>query len=601
MPRKTVSRHPNLIGDHLAGPIRACLLAVAVGVALLAPSPGLADAAVPSVSPAGSRAPAVDPSASGGAGITATEAQALELMLSVVPLRYASADPTHTLAPAAVSRALAAEARTRVLASQAFLHARSPALTKQLLQTLGALTGELQATRERFQPWPLTLEVKALSARAERVLDGLLGPPQPLAHRPAPESLNPSAPTTPPDPPKPPARPYHAIETALAEVERDAAAGRTQAAQFQALRAFALYAAGPGARLELQDPALDAELVHTLLLGSGGAPALVEQLGAGASAAAVKRASAGVRADVNHVAEALAEVQVSHATIVIDAAIIVFREGLEAVLILAAITASFVGAKRHLRRPVFLGALAGLLATALTWVIAQLLLHLLSEGGLELQAVTGLIAIGVLLLVTNWFFHRVYWSEWISRFNRRRKALERFDRLGFVSGQALGFVLLGLSSVYREGLETVLFLQALQTSAGTSTTLLGAGIGLGGTLIVGTATFKLQRKLPFKRMLIVTGVLIALVLAVMVGTTIHNLQAIGWVATTPTSFHVPLSWNIWLGVYATWEGIAAQLGALVFVLGSYFAARELQVRRPQRRARRTVAPAAAPELWSGAQ
>ena len=44
----------------------------------------------------------------------------------------------------------------------------------------------------------------------------------------------------------------------------------------------------------------------------------------------------------------------------IDGAIIVFREGLEAVLILAAITASFVGAKRHLRRPVLIGAVAGL-------------------------------------------------------------------------------------------------------------------------------------------------------------------------------------------------------------------------------------------------
>jgi high-affinity iron transporter len=296
------------------------------------------------------------------------------------------------------------------------------------------------------------------------------------------------------------------------------------------------------------------------------------------------------------VAESLVEVTISHTTIVVNAAIIVFREGLEAVLILAAITASFVGAKRHLRRPVFIGALAGLAATALTWVIAQMILHLLSNGGLELQAVTGLIAIGVLLLVTNWFFHRVYWSEWISRFNRRRKMIERWDRVGFISGQALGFVLLGLSSVYREGLETVLFLQAMQASAGTATTALGAGIGMGATLIVGGITFKMQRKLPFKRMLVLTGVLIALVLAVMVGTTVHNLQGIGWVANTPTSFRVPLSWSIWMGVYPTWEGIGAQLGALAFVLGSYFAAREIQVKRPQRRARRRTARAALPRL-----
>ena len=276
---------------------------------------------------------------------------------------------------------------------------------------------------------------------------------------------------------------------------------------------------------------------------------------------------------------------VSRTTVVLDGAIIVFREGLEAVLILAAITASFTGARRHLRRPVLLGALAGLLATALTWLVAQLLLHLLGDGGLKLQAITGIVAIGVLLLVTNWFFHRVYWSEWIARFNRRRRKLERVERIGFISGQALGFAVLGLSSVYREGLETVLFLQALQTSAGAGAAAIGAGAGLAATLLVGWLTFRLQRRLPFKKMLILTGALIALVLAVMVGTTVHNMQGIGWLPSSPTSFAVSLDLSRWLGIYGTWQGIGAQLGSLVFVVGSYFVARELKVKGPARRAR----------------
>lgn len=545
-----VSRHIGLIrAGRLALPLLLALLTLAPSSAGAASSPRLT-----------------------GTAIAPAEAQALVQALAAVPLRFATADPTHELAPAAVSRTLADLVRARAARSQSWLQARDPRAAAQLLRALGELTRELQATTVRYQPWPLTLEVQALSARATGALRRLLRPP------------------------KPPARPYRTIEGALSAVVRNAATGRTRAAEFQALRAFALYAAGPGARLELQDPALDTKIVDRLLGSGASGAALPELIAKGAPLAAIERASSAVAADMSTAQESLAEVKVSHTTIVVDAAIIVFREGLEAMLILAAITASFVGAKSHLRKPVFIGAVAGLGATALTWVIAQMLLHLLSEGGIELQAVTGLIAIGVLLLVTNWFFHRVYWSEWISRFNRRRKALERLDRFGFISGQVFGFVLLGLSSVYREGLETVLFLQALQTSAGTSTTLLGAGIGLGGTLVVGTATFKLQRKLPFKRMLVVTGALIALVLAVMMGTTVHNLQAIGWVANTPTSFRVPLSWNIWLGVYATWEGIGAQIGALVFVLGSYFAAREIQVKRPQRRARRTPVPRAVPEV-----
>ncbi|HTA35598.1 MAG TPA: FTR1 family protein [Solirubrobacteraceae bacterium] len=270
---------------------------------------------------------------------------------------------------------------------------------------------------------------------------------------------------------------------------------------------------------------------------------------------------------------------VSKGRFVSEAAVIVFREGLEAVLILAAITASFTGERRRLRRPVLLGALLGLVATAITYVLAQALLDELGDGGLRLQAITGLVAIGVLLVVTNWFFHRVYWSEWIGRFHRRRRALERIDRFGFLSGQLVAFTFLGLTSVYREGFETVLFLQNLQVSAGTQATVLGILVGLGGTLAVGYVTFKLERKLPYRKMLIATGVLIGLVLAVMVGTTVHTMQGLGWIASTATGFHLQLWWGQWLGVFPTWEGIGAQLAALAVVYGSYAFARALQLRR----------------------
>ena len=63
-------------------------------------------------------------------------------------------------------------------------------------------------------------------------------------------------------------------------------------------------------------------------------------------------------------------------------------------LILAAITASFVGVRRRLRRPVLLGAILGLLASVFTWVLAQTLLQSLSRYGEKLEAVVGLIAIG---------------------------------------------------------------------------------------------------------------------------------------------------------------------------------------------------------------
>jgi high-affinity iron transporter len=278
----------------------------------------------------------------------------------------------------------------------------------------------------------------------------------------------------------------------------------------------------------------------------------------------------------------------------VNSAILLFREGLEAVLILAAIMASLVGARARLRRPIFAGAGLGLLASVATWGLAEGLVGALNQSGEKLEAVTGLLAIAVLLLVTNWFFHRVYWSEWIGRFHRRRKRLETIDRTGFLSGQAIGFILLGLTSVYREGFETVLFLQSLQVSAGTATVVEGALLGLALTFAVGAVTFLLERKLPYKRMLVFTGVLIGIVLIVMVGQTARTMQGVGWLPITPIGDgEFPYTLGLWFGVYPTWETVGAQIVAAAFVIGSYVVAREIRVHRPSRRARRERAAAGA--------
>src|SRR3954470_21673084 len=73
----------------------------------------------------------------------------------------------------------------------------------------------------------------------------------------------------------------------------------------------------------------------------------------------------------------------SHTTVVIDAAIIVFREGLEAVLIFAAVTASFLGANKVRKRPVAGGAAIGFLAAVATWFLVQALLGFFSDYGAQ--------------------------------------------------------------------------------------------------------------------------------------------------------------------------------------------------------------------------
>src|SRR3954447_22365129 len=108
----------------------------------------------------------------------------------------------------------------------------------------------------------------------------------------------------------------------------------------------------------------------------------------------------------------------SRGTVVFNSAIIVFREGLEAVLIFAAVTASFLGANKRRRRPVVAGAGVAFAASVLTWFVVQAVLDAASPLGPKLEAITGFIAIVVLLIVLNWFVHKVYWSEWIGRHHR---------------------------------------------------------------------------------------------------------------------------------------------------------------------------------------
>jgi len=245
--------------------------------------------------------------------------------------------------------------------------------------------------------------------------------------------------------------------------------------------------------------------------------------------------------------------------------------------------ASMVGVQRRLRRPLLGGVALALGASVLTWVVAQTVLGSLAGWGERLEAVVSLVAIGVLLLILNWFYHRVYWQENLQDLHRKKKRILAGAGIGVLSAQALGLVALGFSSVYREGFETVLFLQALTLEAGAWAVLQGVLLGFAGVVGVFFLVIALERRLPHKKMLIATGLLITWVLVVLVGQTVQVLQKVGWVPVTPVEgLRLPYEAGVWLGLFPTWEGLLAQAGALVLVLGSYVAAEAVRKRRRAR-------------------
>jgi high-affinity iron transporter len=263
-----------------------------------------------------------------------------------------------------------------------------------------------------------------------------------------------------------------------------------------------------------------------------------------------------------------------------NSGLLVFREGLESVLVLAAITAGLRGANRSLRRPIGIGVAVGLGATLATWFLAVWLIGSVSARTLDVQAATGLVAIVVLLVVTNWFFHRIYWTGWIGHHNKTKRRLLASGSPRIVTQ---GLIVLGFASVYREGFEIVLFLQNMRVSYGTSVILPGIAIASALVAAVAAVTFLNHRRLPYKRMLMVTGVMLGVVLVVMVGEQVQEMQQAGWFGATPLGVAFPAWLGTWFATFPNVEGIAAQGAAAVFVLGSYFLAGELRVRRPLRR------------------
>ena len=276
---------------------------------------------------------------------------------------------------------------------------------------------------------------------------------------------------------------------------------------------------------------------------------------------------------------------------VVNSAILVFREGLETILVLAAITASFLGGNRVYRKPVAVGAGLAILASIATWFGAVWFIGMFGDGGLAVQAATGIPAILVLLLVMNWFFHKVYWTGWISHHHKRRRSLLSSASGGETTLRAtiLGLGLLGFTSVYREGFEIVVFLQNLRVTFGSSVVLEGVLLGALFTAAVGVITFGLHERLPYKRLLIITGALLVVVLFVMVGEEVNEMQLAGWIGTTPISGVSFPGWaGTWFSLFANWQTVIAQAGALLVVLGSYVAAEYVRVWRPRKQGRQAA-------------
>ena len=291
---------------------------------------------------------------------------------------------------------------------------------------------------------------------------------------------------------------------------------------------------------------------------------------------------------VQHADELLAKAQdrlgageLSGATAFTASLIILLREGLEAILVLAAIIAFVLKTGRRDALPwLHAGWIAALALGALTWAAATFAIDISGANRELTEGVTALVAAAMLLYVGYWLHAKSYAQAW-SRFLREQ------------IGQALAkrtlwtMALVSFLAVYREIFEIVLFYQALWVQAGPGghhAVLAGIGAGAGALAVIGYALLRFSVRLPMGPFFGATAGLLALLAVVFTGHVIAALQEAGVIGVTAFHFRaIPL-----LGIYPSSQAMGAQLLALALVGAGFWAARAERRHRRVESLHRTI-------------
>ncbi|HEY2763625.1 MAG TPA: FTR1 family protein [Pseudonocardiaceae bacterium] len=256
--------------------------------------------------------------------------------------------------------------------------------------------------------------------------------------------------------------------------------------------------------------------------------------------------------------------------------LIIFREGLEAVLLLTALLGYLEATKStQYRKPIVWGVLLGLAATALTYLILRSVLAVLPVGREVLEAVVATIAVAVLLYISFWLIARLEHRRWME-FLRSRV----FNAVSIGSTTAL--ILVGFTAMYREGLETALLYQAL-AEFGTGLgewILIGLAAGLVALAVVSYLIFKLGRRLPVKAFLAGAVVLLMATSVAFLGNAVRSLQTADLVGLTPVGLpNAPIFLAQALGYWPSVQTLVTQAVLIVVYLAG---ALWLLVIRPRR-------------------
>ena len=243
---------------------------------------------------------------------------------------------------------------------------------------------------------------------------------------------------------------------------------------------------------------------------------------------------------------------------------IMVREGLEAILIIAAIIAflNATGSRKSVKY-IHYGWISALVAGVLTWFLAKTVISISGAQREIIEGITALLAAAVLFYVSYWLITKIEvkkWKEYIQ--GKVENAVSRNSVIALVS--------VSFFAVYREAFETVLFYQALWFQAENSQSAVIWGIIAGGAVLVVLffVIFKMALKIPIKYFFTFTRIFLYFLAFILLGKGIQELQEAGVVSATPVDF---LPYVDAIGFYPTLETAVPQgLLVLAFAFATFW-------------------------------
>jgi high-affinity iron transporter len=356
--------------------------------------------------------------------------------------------------------------------------------------------------------------------------------------------------------------PFTVARSKLDESVQRYARGEREAARQLAIAAylegFELVESG----LDNVDSALRVEVEREMM-------ALRTAIGSGQSAAAVSAQVVHIKTLLDQAQDKLSGEGLSAGTAFFSSLLILLREGLEAILVLAAIVA-FVRktGRRDAMVWIHVGWIAALALGVVTWFVAERLITISGAHRELTEGVTALIASAMLLYVGYWLHGKSYAQAW--QHFIREQVNSALDKGTLWAMAGVSFL-----AVYRELFEIILFYQTLWVQAGDS----GRQAVLGGIVVAAVllallawAILKYSVQLPIGPFFAATAGLLALLAVVFAGHGVAALQEAGALDVSPVHFvSIPF-----LGVHPTLQGLLAQAAALGLVaLGMWIARRPL--------------------------